>query len=189
MSFLGNNSQKGKFDGLHKQLKNDFEKNYQRRKLYARKFEKCQKNPKKYWKDSHGPRKCPRMQNNPQNIQINCFAGWKIQEKFQRNYQTFQNIYTYFIKINLIFFIHEISTPTTLSALSTNQLKVSCGMRAATLCITEMLAKSSRETSPNTGICAAKGKRSDAIVCRGVPMKLWLDRNTTRMSRAEDFLR
>ena len=59
-------------------------------------------------------------------------------------------------------FTWDESTPTTLSASSTNQLKVSCGVRAATLCITEILVKSSQGTSPNTGICAVRGKRSDA---------------------------
>ena len=33
-------SKKGNFDGWHKQLKNDSGKNYQKRKLYARKFGK-----------------------------------------------------------------------------------------------------------------------------------------------------
>ena len=103
---------KGKFDGLHKQLKNDFGKNYRKRtfpkkEIICQKFRKnAGKILKKYWKNTHWPRKCPKMQKNPQNIQINCFAGWKIWEKFQRNYKKFQNIYTYFIKISLIFFIH-----------------------------------------------------------------------------------
>ena len=52
--------------------------------------------------------------------------------------------------------------PTTLSSLSTNQLKVSISMRAATLCSIELLAKSSHWTSPNTGMIAVRGKRSDA---------------------------
>ena len=54
-------------------------------------------------------------------------------------------------------FTWDDSTPTTLSDLSTNQLKISRGMRAATLCETEILAKS----SPNTEICAMRGKRTD----------------------------
>ena len=33
-------TKKGNFDGLHKQLKNGFGENYQKRKLYARKFGK-----------------------------------------------------------------------------------------------------------------------------------------------------
>ena len=69
-------------------------------------------------------------------------------------------------------FTWDDSTPTTLSASPTSQLKVSRGVRAATLWETEILAKSSRETSPNTGIRAVRGKRSDAIVCRWVPTKL-----------------
>ena len=71
------------------------------------------------------------------------------------------------------------STPTTLSTSSTNQLKVSLGVRATTLCSIEILAKSSRWTSPNTGMIAVRGKRSDAQLCQRVPTKLWLDCNTT----------
>ena len=58
-------------------------------------------------------------------------------------------------------FMWDDLTPTTLSASSTNQLKVSLGVRAATLCVTKILMKSSRKTSPNTGIFAVRGKRSD----------------------------
>ena len=54
--------------------------------------------------------------------------------------------------------------PTTLTASPINQLKVSRGVRATTLCKTKILPKSSRETSPNTGICAMRGKRSDGGV-------------------------
>ena len=59
-------------------------------------------------------------------------------------------------------FTWDESTSKTLSALPTNQLKVSLEVRAATLRETEILAKSSQETSPNTGIRAVRGKSSDA---------------------------
>ena len=49
-------------------------------------------------------------------------------------------------------------TPKTLSASPTNQLKVSLGVRAATLCAIEILVKSSRWTSPNTGMVTVRGK-------------------------------
>ena len=53
-------------------------------------------------------------------------------------------------------------TSKTLSASPTNQLRVSLEVRVATLCETEILVKSSGETSPNTWIRAVRGKRSDA---------------------------
>jgi hypothetical protein len=43
--------------------------------------EKCQKNPKKYRKNSHGSGKCSKLQINTRNIQINHFSGWKNPEK------------------------------------------------------------------------------------------------------------
>ena len=52
-------------------------------------------------------------------------------------------------------FTWDKSIPKTLSALPTNQLKVSLGMRAATLCTIEVSAKSSRWTSPNIGMITA----------------------------------
>ena len=55
-------------------------------------------------------------------------------------------------------FTWDESTPTTLSASSTNQLKVSLGVSAATLCIIEILVKSSLWTSPNTGMITVRGK-------------------------------
>ena len=63
-------------------------------------------------------------------------------------------------------FTWDNSTPTTLSASSTNQLKVSLGVRAATLCTIEILAKSSCWTSPNTGMITVRGKGSKGIVCQ-----------------------
>ena len=64
-------------------------------------------------------------------------------------------------------FTWDNSTPTTLSASSTNQLEVSLGVRAATLCTIEILAKSSRWTSPNIGMITMRGKRSEGIVMSG----------------------
>ena len=55
-------------------------------------------------------------------------------------------------------FTWDESTPKTLSASSTNQLKVSLGVRAATLRTIELLAKSSRWTSPNAGMITVRGK-------------------------------
>jgi hypothetical protein len=46
--------------------------------------EKCQKNPKKFLKISHRSRKCPKMQINPRNIQINCFLAGKIRKKSEK---------------------------------------------------------------------------------------------------------
>ena len=50
------------------------------------------------------------------------------------------------------------SIPKTLSTSPTNQLKVSFGVRAATLRTIEILAKSSRGTSPSTGMITVRGK-------------------------------
>ena len=55
-------------------------------------------------------------------------------------------------------FTWDESTPATLSAFSTNQLKVSFGVRAATLHTIEILAKSSLWTSPNSGMISVRGK-------------------------------
>ena len=55
-------------------------------------------------------------------------------------------------------FTWDESTPKTLSALPTNQLKVSLGVRAATLHTIEVFAKSSRWTSPNIGMLTVRGK-------------------------------
>ena len=52
-------------------------------------------------------------------------------------------------------FTWDDSTPTTLSASPTNQLKVSGGVRAATLRTIELSAKSSRWTSPDCQGCWA----------------------------------
>ena len=49
-------------------------------------------------------------------------------------------------------------TPKILSASPTNQLKISLGVRAATLRTIEILAKSGRWTSPNTGMITVRGK-------------------------------
>ena len=49
-------------------------------------------------------------------------------------------------------------TPKTLSALPTNQLKVSFGVRAATLRTIEVFAKSSLWTSPDIGMITVRGK-------------------------------
>ena len=68
--------------------------------------EKCQKNPKKYWKNSHGFGKCPKFQINSRNIQINCFSGWKNPENFWKNCKKIQNVYKYFIKFSLMVSIH-----------------------------------------------------------------------------------
>ena len=62
-------------------------------------------------------------------------------------------------------FTWDESTSKTLRASPTNQLRVSLEVRAATLCGTEMLAKSSRRASPNTGIFAMRGERLDAKLC------------------------
>ena len=71
--------------------------------------EKCLKNPEKSWKNSHGSWKCQKMQINPTNIQINCFSGWKNQEKIRNNFQKIKNIDKYFMKIISIFFVHWIA--------------------------------------------------------------------------------
>ena len=42
---------------------------------------------------------------NPRNININCFAGWKTPENFQKKYQKIENIYKYFMKVIQSFFI------------------------------------------------------------------------------------
>ena len=55
-------------------------------------------------------------------------------------------------------------TPITLSALPTNQLGVSLGVRAATLGTIELLAKSSRWTSLNREMITVRGKRYEAKV-------------------------
>ena len=69
-------------------------------------------------------------------------------------------------------FTWDESTPKTLSASPTNQLKVSLGVRATTLHTIEILAKSSCWTSPNTGMITVRGKRSDMIVVSRVPTNL-----------------
>ena len=61
-------------------------------------------------------------------------------------------------------FMWDKSTPKTLSASPTNQLKVSLGMRAATLRTIEVSVKSSRWTSPDIGMITVRGKRSEGIV-------------------------
>ena len=61
-------------------------------------------------------------------------------------------------------FMWDELTPITLSASPTNQLKVSLSVRAATLHTIEILAKSSRQTSPSTGMITVRGKRSEGIV-------------------------
>ena len=61
-------------------------------------------------------------------------------------------------------FTWDESTPKTLSASPTNQLKVSRGVRAATLRTIEIFAKSSRWTSPNRGMITVRGKGSEGIV-------------------------
>ena len=55
-------------------------------------------------------------------------------------------------------FMWDESIPKTLSASPTNQLKVSLGMRATTLRTIEIFVKSSRWTSPNTGMITVRGK-------------------------------
>ena len=49
-------------------------------------------------------------------------------------------------------------TPKTLSALPTNQLKVSLGVQATTLRTIKVFAKSSRWTSLNIGMVTMRGK-------------------------------
>ena len=61
-------------------------------------------------------------------------------------------------------FTWDKSTPKTLSASPTNQLKVSLGVRAATLRTIELSAKSSRWTSPDIGMITVRGKGSEGIV-------------------------
>ena len=61
-------------------------------------------------------------------------------------------------------FTWDKSTPKTLSASPTNQLKVSLGVRAATLRTIEVSAKSSRWTSPDIGMITVRGKGSEGIV-------------------------
>ena len=61
-------------------------------------------------------------------------------------------------------FTWDESTPKTLSALPTNQLKVSLGVRAATLRTIEVSAKSSRWTSPDIGMITVRGRESEGIV-------------------------
>ena len=55
-------------------------------------------------------------------------------------------------------FTWDESTPKTLSALPTNQLKVSLGVRAATLRTIKVSAKSSLWTSPDIGMITVRGK-------------------------------
>ena len=55
-------------------------------------------------------------------------------------------------------FMWDESTPKTLSVSPTNQLKVSLGVRAATLRTIEILAKSSCWTSLNIGMITVRGK-------------------------------
>ena len=55
-------------------------------------------------------------------------------------------------------FTWDESTPKTLSALSTNQLKVTLGVRAATLRTIEVSAKASCGTSPDIGMITVRGK-------------------------------
>ena len=55
-------------------------------------------------------------------------------------------------------FTWDESIPKTLSASPTNQLKVSLGMRAATLRTIKISAKSSRWTSPDVGMITVRGK-------------------------------
>ena len=57
-------------------------------------------------------------------------------------------------------FTWDESTPKTLSTSPTNQLGVSLGVRAATLRTIELLTRSSRWTSPNTGMITVRGKGS-----------------------------
>ena len=64
-------------------------------------------------------------------------------------------------------FTWDDSTSKTLSALPTNQLRISLEVRAAILCETKILAQSSRWTRPNTGIHAVRGKRLDASFVEG----------------------
>ena len=61
-------------------------------------------------------------------------------------------------------FTWDESTPKTLSASPTNQLKVSLGVRAATLRTIEVSAKSSRWTSPDIGMITVRGKGLEGIV-------------------------
>ena len=61
-------------------------------------------------------------------------------------------------------FTWDESTPKTLSASPTNQLKVSLGVRATTLHTIEISAKSSRWTSPDRGMITVRGKWSEGIV-------------------------
>ena len=55
-------------------------------------------------------------------------------------------------------FMWDESTPKILSASPTNQLKVSLGVRAATLCTIEVFTKSSHWASPNIGMITVRGK-------------------------------
>ena len=87
-------------------------------------------------------------------------------------------------------FTWDDSTPKTLSALPTNQLKVSLGVRAATLCTIEILMKSSCWTSPNTGMITVRGKGSEArSYVKGLPRISILTVTPLRMRRVEEFLR
>ena len=61
-------------------------------------------------------------------------------------------------------FMWDESTPKTLSALPTSQLKVSLGVRAATLRTIKISAKSSRWTSPDIGMITVRGKGLEGIV-------------------------
>ena len=60
-------------------------------------------------------------------------------------------------------FTWDESTPKTSSASPTNQLKVSLGVRAATLRTIKVSAKSSRWTSPDMGMITVRGKGSEGI--------------------------
>ena len=62
------------------------------------------------------------------------------------------------ITMSMTMFTWDESTPKTLSASSTNQLKVSLGVRATTLRTIEVFTKSSRWTSPNIGMITVRGK-------------------------------
>ena len=87
-------------------------------------------------------------------------------------------------------FTWDDSTPKTLSTLPTNQLKVSLGVRAATLCTIEILTKSSCWTSPNTGMITMRGKGSEArSYVEGLPRISILTVTPLRMRRVEEFLR
>ena len=91
-------TQKGNFDGWHKQLKNDFGKKFpflerigisKKGNYMLENSEKCQKNPKKYWKNSHGSGKCWKCKINV------LLAGkcWKNSEKISKNSRIFVNIF------------------------------------------------------------------------------------------------